>query len=63
MENISWSRTRDLPTCSAVPQPTALPLAPGIYLEKQLLILIEFYRLDAVFIIKANYLQISTRNL
>jgi len=23
------NRTRDLPTCSAVPQPTALPRAPG----------------------------------
>ena len=23
-----WNRTRDLPACSAVPQPTALPRAP-----------------------------------
>ena len=23
-----WNRTRELPTCSAVPQPTALPRAP-----------------------------------
>ena len=27
------NRTRDLPTRSAVPQPTALPRAPGHYLE------------------------------
>jgi len=34
MKNFSdtnWNRTRDLPTCSAVPQPTALPRAPRFY--------------------------------
>jgi hypothetical protein len=32
MKNLSdtiGNRTRDLPACSAVPQPTALPRAPG----------------------------------
>jgi len=27
------NRTRDLPTCSAVPQPTALPLAPKLVIQ------------------------------
>jgi hypothetical protein len=32
------NRTRDLPACSIVPQPTTLPRAPVIrYLEKQLI--------------------------
>jgi len=34
MENSSdtiGNRTRDLPTCSAVPQPTAPPRAPVVY--------------------------------
>ena len=31
------NRTRDLPTCSAVPQPTALPRAPHLDIIKVLL--------------------------
>jgi hypothetical protein len=27
------NRTRDLPSCSAVPQPTAPPCAPGIFVK------------------------------
>ena len=31
-----WNRTRDLPTCSAVPQPTAPPGAPKCMVLKQI---------------------------
>jgi hypothetical protein len=37
------NRTRDLPTCSSVPQPTALPRVPPIYLGYLLILL--FYLL------------------
>ena len=30
------NRTRDLPTCSAVPQPTALRRAPYVYISKEI---------------------------
>jgi len=35
------NRTRDLPTCSAVPQPTALPRAPKTFVEPYIMVLIE----------------------
>ena len=31
--DIIWNRTRDLPTCSAVPQPTAPPRVPSVTLQ------------------------------
>jgi len=30
------NQTRDLPACSAVPQPTALPRAPGVFIYLRL---------------------------
>jgi len=39
------NRTRDLPTCSAVPQPTALPRAPLriFYLRNSITVLVTVY--------------------
>jgi hypothetical protein len=28
--DLNWTRTRDLPSCSILPQPTTLPLAPAL---------------------------------
>jgi len=33
VDDTSGNRTRDLPACSAVPKPTAPPLAPKLYIQ------------------------------
>ena len=61
---IIGNRTRDVPACSAVPQPTAPPRAPydnspAVFLERPLMSQPKYYKQEAIMLIPKSDLSSS----